>query len=90
MTMDQNYISIKIQQHLLRLAGRAHRNIKATYALSLSPCQQNMEGEHGEARKLSYTYVVAMDIGVLPSDLPNLMRDRQGWANLNMIPTSVD
>ena len=54
-------------------------------SLSLSPVHQIMEGGKGEDRSL-----LSFGIGMLPADLPNLMSDRQGWANLNMILTMVD
>ena len=49
-----------------------------------------MEGETGEVKGSVIQVEVARDIGGLPADLPNLMIDRQGWASLNMILTSVD
>ena len=63
-----------------------HTETPKNPSLSLSPGYQNMEGETD-----SYTDVHSCwDIRVLPADLPNLMRDRQGWANFNPNPTSVD
>ncbi len=48
-------------------------------SLNLSPGHRNMEGEIWED-KSSAIQVVARDIGVLPTDLPDFMRDRKDTA----------
>ena len=82
-------LSTKIQHHRLRLAGHSYRSTKEPVSQLITWSPKHGRRNRGRQR-LSYTDVVARDIGVLPADLPNLMRDRQGWASLNMIPIYVD
>ena len=86
-----NLFGIKTIHLNTTASSDTHTETQTNLSLSLSPGHQHMEGGKGEDRKnLSYTDVVARDIGVLPADLPNLMRARQEWANLSPIPTSVN
>lgn len=69
--------------------GHSYRNTKEPVSQLIMWTPKHGRRNRGK-HKLSYIDVVARDIGVLQTDLPNLMRDRNKWANLNMIPTSVD
>ena len=80
---------LTVQSHSLRLAGHSYRSTKEPVSQLITWSPKHGRRNRGRQR-LSYTDVVARDIGVLPADFPNLMRDRQGWESLNMIPTPVD
>ena len=63
-------LSTKIQQHRLRLAGHSYRSTKEPVSQLITWSPKHGRRNRGRQR-LSYTDVVARDIGVLPADLPN-------------------
>ena len=74
----------------LRLAGHSYRNTKEPVSQLITWSPEHGRRNRGRQKAQLDRDVIARDIGVLQADLPNLMRDRQGWASLNMIPTSVN